>query len=200
MISSLRGEVAHIGSDSLVLDVHGVGYHVLATPQTLGELRLGQDVQISTSLVIREDSMTLFGFLGTDERDMYETLQTVSGVGPKLALALLAVHSPDELRRAVADEDVKALQLVSGVGPKSAKRLVLELQGKLGAPSPAAAPSRGRTDPAQSDVLTALVGLGWQQKVAADALARVVEQAPDDADTAALLRATLAELGGKTSG
>lgn len=198
MIASLHGEVAHIGLDSLILEVGGVGYRILATPQTLAGLRHGQAARLATSLVVREDSLTLFGFLDAEERDMYELLQTVSGVGPKLALAMLAVHAPDDLRRAVEAEDVKTLQLVPGVGPKSAKRLVLELHGKLGAPqgpAPAAAPA-----PARTEVLEALVGLGWNQKVAERALEKVAAGDSAPADSAELLRAALVSLGGKDRG
>lgn len=200
MIASLRGEVAHIGLDSLMLDVHGVGYRVFTTPTILASLRHGQTATLATSLVVREDSLTIFGFTDADERDVYETLQTVSGVGPKLALAMLAVHTPDDLRRAVDGEDLKMLQLVPGVGPKSAKRLVLELQGKLGA-APGEAPVAAAGEvPARTDVLDALVGLGWNLKAAEGALDVVIAEPDAPAETAALLRATLVVLGGKNRG
>lgn len=197
MIASLQGEVTHIGLDSLVLAVNGVGYRVFATPATLTGVTHGSTQSLATSLVVREDSLTLFGFLTHSERDMYESLQTVSGVGPKLALAMLAVLEPDEIRRAVEAEDLPSLQRVPGVGPKSAKRLVLELQGKLGAPQEsvtATAPSPGVNE----EVLDALVGLGWNLRVAQKALETVAAESPNlPATPAALLRATLLNLGGK---
>lgn len=200
MIASLRGKVAHIGLDSVVLDVQGVGYRVFATPETLATLRLEAGADLATSLVVREDAMTLYGFASTDERDTFETLQTVSGVGPKLALAMLAVHTPEELRRAVDGEDLKMLQRVPGVGPKSAKRLVLELTGKLGAPlSPApAAPSGGGE--VGGDVLEALIGLGWNGKAAKSAVDGVLARPNPPAASAEILRQALLELGGKNRG
>lgn len=200
MISLLAGEVASVGLGSLVVEVHGVGYRVFATPETLASLRRGESVRLSTTLVVREDALTLYGFRDDDERDMFEILQTVSGVGPKLALAMLAVHDPDDLRHAVEAEDHKSLQRVPGVGPKSAKRLVLELQGKLGpAHEPAAATPASDTG-ARQDVLEALVGLGWSLKVAETALDTVQAAAQPPTASAELLRATLVELGGKQRG
>ena len=200
MIASLRGEVAHIGLDSLVLDVHGVGYRVFTTPATLASVRHGETAALATSLVVREDSLTIFGFSDVDERDVYETLQTVSGVGPKLALAMLAVHTPDDLRRAVDGEDLKLLQLVHGVGPKSAKRLVLELQGKLGSATGEPPVVAADQPPARGDVLDALIGLGWNLKAAEAAVDGVLSDPGAPTETAALLRATLVVLGGKNRG
>lgn len=202
MIATLRGEVAHIGLDSLVLEVQGVGYLVFATPATLADVRLGQEALLSTTLVVREDSLTIFGFLSSDERDMYEALQTVSGVGPKLALAMLAVHSPDELRRAVESEDLPALQKVPGVGPKSAKRLVLELHGKLGAVIKPSVTDTRPTPPTgtRDDVIKALVGLGWSEKVAEKGVAETVASSSQELESSQLLRATLLVLGGKKHG
>lgn len=200
MISSLRGEVAHIGLDSVVLEVQGVGYRVFTTPNTLASLRHGSAATLATSLVVREDSLTLFGFHDEDERDTYETLQTVSGVGPKLALAMLAVHAPEDLRRAVEADDLKALQLVPGVGPKSAKRLVLELQGKLGAPVTQPEAAARPDSPARADVLDALMGLGWNLKTAETAVDGVLAGENPPSEAASLLRAALVELGGKNRG
>jgi len=200
MIASLRGNVAHIGLDSVVLDVQGVGYRVFATPETLATLHHDGAAALATSLVVREDAMTLYGFASTDERDTFETLQTVSGVGPKLALAMLAVHTPEELRRAVDGEDLKMLQRVPGVGPKSAKRLVLELSGKLGAPlslAPAASSGGGEV---RGDVLEALIGLGWNGKAAEGAVDAVLARPDAPAASAEILRAALLELGGKNRG
>ncbi|HLR57146.1 MAG TPA: Holliday junction branch migration protein RuvA [Beutenbergiaceae bacterium] len=200
MIALLRGKVAHLGLDSLILEVGGIGYRVFTTPAALAELRHGMDVELATSLVVREDSLTLFGFPSAEERDTYETLQTVSGVGPKLALAMLAVHSPEDLRRAVEAEDLKTLQRVPGVGPKSAKRLALELGGKLGAPTPEPESTAPTPSAARGDVLDALVGLGWNLKVAEGALDAVLAAPQAPTDSAPLLRAVLVELGGKNRG
>lgn len=206
MIASLTGTVTHVTLERAVLDVGGVGYLVHATPGTLAGLRVGERAQLHTTLVVREDSMTVFGFAEADEREVFETAQSVSGVGPRIALAMLAVLTPDALRRAVASEDLAALRRIPGVGPKSAQRLVLELSGKLGAPTSDAAgaavpdaPPVAAGDPARDQVVEALVGLGWAAKVAQDAVDRVLADAGDDGpvDVAATLRAALRSLGGR---
>ena len=138
MIASVTGAVQAVRLDAAVVEVGGVGMLVQATPATLAGLRAGQQATLHTSLVVREDSLTLYGFTDADEREVFEVLQTVSGVGPRLALAMLAVHSPDGLRRAVADEDYATLQRVPGIGRKGAQRIVLELGDRLGVPAPAA--------------------------------------------------------------
>lgn len=200
MIASIRGRVAAVRLDAAVVEVGGVGMLVQATPTTLASLRHGADAELATSLVVREDALTLYGFTDPEERDVFETLQTVSGVGPRLALAMLAVHTPDALRRAVATEDLAALQRVPGIGKKSAQRIVLELGDRLGAPAPTAdrpAAPRAAADQ-RSQVVEALVGLGWQAKAAEDAVGRVV---PDGTvvtadDVADVLRDALRSLGG----
>ena len=213
MIAHLTGTVAGIRLDSAVLDVHGVGYLVHATPATLGTLRHGGTVTLFTSLVVREDAMTVFGFADDDERAVFETVQSVSGVGPRLALAMLAVHSPEALRAAVAGEDLKALERVPGIGRKSAQRIVLELSGKLGAPvgtgaAGVAGPGTGGADARRDEVVAALVGLGWTQKVAEEAVDTVTADAAGaDGDAAAAgtpaeqvastLRSALRLLGGR---
>ncbi|WP_062464562.1 Holliday junction branch migration protein RuvA [Demequina soli] len=193
MIAQLTGTVAHAGATSLVLDVQGVGYRVLSTPATLGELRAGLDATLHTQLVVREDSMTLFGFLTSGERDTFEQLQGVQGVGAKLALAMLAVHSPEALAHAVAAGDQKALTKVPGIGPKVAARLLLELGGRLvlpeDAPGAPAADSRG-------EVVEALVGLGYPAKNAQAAVDAVAPDPIEPSATAATLRAALKHLGG----
>lgn len=198
MIALVRGEVAAIGLDHAVVVVGGVGMRVHATPGTLALLRHGAQAELHTSLVVREDSLTLFGFEGSDARDTFEILQTVSGVGPRLALAMLAVHTPDDLRRAVASEDLKALERVPGIGRKGASRIVLELGDRLGSPlgTAPAAPTQGETTAQHEDVVEALGGLGWNPRAASDAVASVIasgEVSPGDA--AAVLRAALRELG-----
>lgn len=201
MIAFVAGEVESVGLDRAVVRVGGVGMLVHATPTTLAGLGPGQPARLATSLVVREDSLTLFGFADDDERGVFETLQTVSGVGPRLALAMLAVHTPDALRRAVAGEDLAALQRVPGVGRKGAQRIVLEIGDKLGAPhgdGPAVpAPTPGRQMP---DVADALVSLGWSEKVAADTVAAVLAADGAPTDVAAVLRAALQRLGGRARG
>lgn len=205
MIASLTGTVAHVGLDRAVVDVGGVGYLVHATPTTLATLRVGETAGVATSMVVREDSMTLYGFGDPDERDVFEVVQTVSGVGPRLALAMLAVHTPDALRRAVAGEDLAALTRVPGIGRKGAQRIVLELGDRLGPPSGALA-GTGSVEPAASvgdhseRVVEALAGLGWPAKQADDAVAKVLADAGTDAiaadEVATTLRAALRLLGG----
>lgn len=198
MIASLTGTVTAVRLDSVVLDVGGVGMAVQATPATLAGLRVGATARLATTLVVREDSLTLFGFADDDERAVFETLQTVSGIGPRLALAMLAVHPPDGLRRAVATEDLAALQRVPGIGRKGAQRLVLELADRLGAPTDvvgAAAPGRGVADH-RPEVVEALVGLGWSARAAQDAIDAVAPEPVAAAGVGDVLRAALRTLGG----
>jgi Holliday junction DNA helicase RuvA len=201
VIASVRGTVQAVRLDGAVVEVGGVGLLVHATPTTLGALRVGADATLATSLVVREDSLTLFGFADADERSVFEAVQTVSGVGPRLALAMLAVLSPDALRRAVAGEDLAALKRVPGIGHKGAQRIVLELAGKLGSPSEIAGATPVQTaarGDRRGEVVDALVGLGWNAKAADDAVSGVVDDdAPplSDADVAGVLRAALRALG-----
>ena len=199
MIATLRGRVGAVNLDSAVIEVGGVGILVQAAPGTLAQLTVGHEATLSTSLVVREDSLTLFGFLTEDERSTFELVQTVSGIGPRLALAMLAVHEPDGLRRAVADEDLVALTRVPGIGRKGAQRLVLELKDRLGPPGRAAdlAPMPRRAAEGRPQVRDALVGLGWSAKAADDALDQVLADAgdPPPTDVAGLLRAALRLLG-----
>ena len=135
MIAFVSGEVAALTLSSAVLQVGGVGLELHCTPNTLATLRVGERATLPTSMVVREESLTLFGFVDDDEKSVFELLQTASGVGPKLAQAMLAVHSPDELRRAVTSEDVKALTTVPGIGQKGAQRIILELKDRIGVPT-----------------------------------------------------------------
>ena len=144
MIASVSGVVQQVRLDAAVISVGGVGLLVQASPRTLAGLREGQQTLLATSLVVREDSLTLFGFADDDERATFEALQSVSGIGPRLALSLLAVHEPEALRRAIATDDLAALRKVPGVGLKSAQRMVLELKGKLGLPGAPGATPDGR--------------------------------------------------------
>lgn len=202
MIASVRGTVLAVRLDSAVVEVGGVGMLVQATPATLAGLRLGHTAELATTLVVREDSMTLYGFADTDEREAFEVLQTVSGVGPRLALAMLAVHTPDGLRRAVATEDLAALKRVPGIGHKGAQRIVLELADRLGpASSPAddGAPPHFPGPDRRGEVVAALEGLGWNTKAAEDAVTTVLADAGggsvDAQDVAAVLRGALRLLG-----
>src|SRR5579862_8496874 len=132
MIAHLDGTVRGLAPDGAVIEVGGVGLLVQCTPGTLAGLRMGERAKVATSLTVREDALTLYGFASEDERNVFELLQTASGVGPRLALAMLAVHDPDALRRAVSTEDLTTLMLVPGIGKKGAQRIVLELAGRLG--------------------------------------------------------------------
>ncbi|MBC3761927.1 Holliday junction branch migration protein RuvA [Quadrisphaera oryzae] len=192
MIASVRGTVLSLRLDGVVVEVGGVGMLVHTTPRALADLRRGSEALLHTSLVVREDSLTLFGFAEADEREVFEVLQSVTGVGPRLALAVLAVHSPEELRVAVASQDLVALKRVPGIGQKGAQRMVLDLADRIGAPSgevpapragraaPVAAPAAAK--PAPSPVVEALVGFGFSAKQAEDAVAAVTA---DDAEGAA---------------
>jgi holliday junction DNA helicase RuvA len=198
VIASVRGRVLAVRLDSAVIEVGGVGLLVQATPGTLAELRPGAEAELATSLVVREDALTLFGFADADERDVFEIVQTVSGIGPRLALAMLAVHTPDGLRTAVAGGDLTALMKVPGIGRKGAQRIVLELTDRLGAPSAAVASAPAAESGGNSGrdrVVEALVGLGWSAKQAADAVEAVYEDGEPRADVAGTLRAALRHLG-----
>ena len=202
MIAFVHGTVADVTLGSAVLEVGGVGLELVCTPNTLATLRIGTPARLPTSMVVREESLTLFGFLDDDEKAIFELLQTASGVGPKLAQAMLAVHTPDELRRAVASEDVKTLTTVPGIGQKGAQRIILELKDRIGVPlssGPARhAPVVAAQDAWRAQVHAGLVGLGWSAKEAD----RAVETVAPDADTvdaaapdvAGLLRAALRTL------
>jgi holliday junction DNA helicase RuvA len=201
VIASVRGRVLDVRLDAAVVEVGGVGLLVQATPAVLAELRPGREAVLHTSMVVREESLTLFGFTEADHRDVFETLQTVSGIGPRLALAMLAVHDPDGLRSAVATEDLTALQRVPGIGRKGAQRLVLELGDRLGPPAgaaPAAVPAQ-RSEAGHDRVVEALVGLGWNPGQAQSAVAAVTADGdgagPPRGDVPAVLRAALRHLG-----
>jgi Holliday junction DNA helicase RuvA len=199
VISSLAGTVRSVSLDSAIVAVGGVGMRVLATPATLAGLRAGSTAELATSLVVREDALTLFGFADDAERDVFELLQTVTGIGPRLALAMLAVHTPDQLRTAVATEDLTALMRVPGIGRKGAQRIVLEIGDRLGPATPdlgEATAIGGAGAGSAPDVVEALVGLGWSVRNAEQAVAAAVEQGQDPGDTATLLRTALRALGG----
>ena len=193
MIAAVRGEVLEIGLDHAVVEVGGAGLAVHATPATLARLRRGEQARLSTSLVVREDSLTLFGFTDSDERELFTLLQTVTGVGPRLALATLAVLDPDALRRALADGDATALTRVPGIGRKGAERMVLELRDKVVAPAPVPS-TPAAAGGLRAQVVEALLGLGFPAKPAEQAVDAVLaENGGTDASTA--LRAALSRLG-----
>jgi Holliday junction DNA helicase RuvA len=179
VIAFVRGTVASVGLSSAVLEVGGVGLELHCTPNTLADLRRGAEATLPTSMVVREDSLTLFGFADEDEKQMFELVQTASGVGPKLAQAMLAVHSPETIRRAVASDDVKTLTAVPGIGQKGAQRIILELRDRIGMPGSGAERTAGRAAPDlwQSQVHGGLVGLGWSGKEADKAVAAVTGEA-----------------------
>jgi holliday junction DNA helicase RuvA len=175
VIAFVRGTVAAVGLTSAVLEVGGVGIELHCTPNTLADLRRGAEATLPTSMVVREDSLTIFGFADEDEKQMFELVQTASGVGPKLAQAMLAVHSPETIRRAVASDDVKTLTSVPGIGQKGAQRIILELRDRIGTPGSGAERIAGTTPPDQwqSQVHGGLVGLGWSGKEADKAITAV---------------------------
>ena len=182
MIAFVSGPVAAVAPDSAVIEVGGVGMAVQCTPDTLSVLRTGEHARLATSLVVREDSLTLYGFADDDERQVFELLQTASGVGPRLAQAMLAVHRPDALRTAVATGDEKALTAVPGIGKKGAQKLLLELKDRLGEPLNTGRPLPGRPaaagpPPWSEQLHEALVGLGYAAREAEDAVEAVRPQA-----------------------
>ncbi|MGH3942933.1 MAG: Holliday junction branch migration protein RuvA [Pseudonocardiaceae bacterium] len=200
MITSVRGEVLSVGLDHAVVEVGGVGLAVHAVPATLATLRRGEQARLATSLVVREDSLTLYGFADGAARELFVLLQTVSGVGPRLALAMLAVLEPDALRTALSGGDLTMLTRVPGIGRKGAERLVVELRDKVGAPLPtAAAPIAGGAGVVRTQVAEALVGLGFAARQAEQAVDAVLAdsegEATDTHDTSEVLRGALTRLG-----
>lgn len=209
MIASVSGRVAAVSPDGAVVEVGGIGLAVQCTPGTIARLQVGENARLATSLVVREDSLTLYGFADDDERQLFELLQTANGVGPRLAQAILAIHPPREIRRAVTMGDLKALQQVPGIGKKGAERLVLELRDRLGAtsvdtsldaPGPGL-PSVTPVAPWRDQLVTALVGLGWtvrEAEGAIDKLGPVAEEqiaGTGKVEVAVLLRQALQLLG-----
>jgi Holliday junction DNA helicase RuvA len=196
VIAFVRGEVAALTLTSAVLEVGGVGLELMCTPGTLATLRVGSTAMLPTSMVVREDSLTVFGFLDDDEKQIFELVQTASGVGPKVAQAMVAVLSPDDLRAAVAGEDVKTLTRVPGIGQKGAQRIILELKDRIGAPTGARLAGQRATPgaPWRDQVHQGLVGLGWSAKEAEQAVELVAPDAGASPDVPSLLRAALRAL------
>ena len=202
MISFVRGRVTAARPGEVVVDVGGIGLALQCTPSTAAALRIGDEAQLPASLIVREESLTLFGFADEDERHIFELLQTASGIGPRLAQAMIAVHSPDDLRRAVATEDLVALTRVPGIGKKGAQRIVVELAGKLGPPvghigTTVANEMATRQHGWQGQVHAALLGLGWSGReadAAVDEVTPLVGDGVDAADVSTLLKAALRTL------
>jgi Holliday junction DNA helicase RuvA len=212
MIASVSGRVAAVSPDGAVVEVGGIGLAVQCTPGTIARLQVGEAARLSTSLVVREDSLTLYGFADDDERQLFELLQTANGVGPRLAQAVLAIHPPREVRRAVSMADVKSLMQVPGIGKKGAEKMIIELRARLGVTgtdtsldtSAAADGGFGGTTPVapwRDQLTSALVGLGWSVREADTALGRLAPVAEEQlaaggqVDVAVLLRQALRMLG-----
>jgi Holliday junction DNA helicase RuvA len=210
LIASVNGRVAAVSPDGAVVEVGGIGLAVQCTPGTIARLQVGESARLSTSLVVREDSLTLYGFADDDERSLFELLQTANGVGPRLAQAVLAIHPPREVRRAVSMADVKALMQVPGIGKKGAERLILELRDRLGSTTTDTSldgaiapglPSVTPVAPWRDQLTSALVGLGWSVKEADGAVAQLAPTADEQiaatggVEVAVLLRQALQLLG-----
>jgi Holliday junction DNA helicase RuvA len=205
MIAFVEGEVAALTAETAVIMVGGVGLLVNCAPNVLAELTVGVKARLATSLIVREDSLTLYGFLEDDERVVFQLVQSASGVGPRVAQAMLATHSPNILRTIFATQDVKALTLVPGIGPKGAQKILIELKGKLGAPvglAAGAAANQGGAglSPWRGQLLEALTGLGWTARDAENALSEVeplaaeAQAAGQSPQLPVLLRAALRSL------
>jgi Holliday junction DNA helicase RuvA len=201
VIAQLTGLVAQIGPTSAVIEVGGLGVQAVCSPSTVAGLRLGQQATLATSLIVREDSLTLYGFASTDEREFFELLLTATGVGPKLAQAALAVLSPDELRNAIATENLVQLCKVPGVGRKGAQRIVIELKDKINAVGHAdpPAPALESSTAWRAQVTQGLQGLGWSARDAESAYGEVEYLAREDpqVNVAVLMRAALKSLARK---
>lgn len=200
MIAHLRGTVSALGPTSVVLDLAGFGVRAWVTPSTASALRLGEPAELHTSMVVREDSMTLYAFATADERDCFELAMSASGIGPKIALAMMSVLSPDDFRAAVLADDHKTLTRTPGLGPKGAQKLILELKDKVNAlgltaaSGPAAAATATATAPWREQVSQGLQGLGWSAKDADLACDRISELAETETNIAVLMRAALQSL------
>ncbi|WOH17017.1 Holliday junction branch migration protein RuvA [Paenarthrobacter sp. GOM3] len=200
MISFLRGTVAHVGLSTAVIDLNGAGMSVFATPQTLSHLKVGTEAKLFTSMIVREDSLTLFGFADDDEREVFDVLLSVSGVGPRLALAVLAVHEPEAIRVAAHTGDGKTFTKVPGIGPKVAGRIVLELAGKLvpHGTGTSAQPQASIKAEWKPQVVAAMTSLGWSEKDATGSIDKAMADSPElveAGNVAQILRATLRWLG-----
>lgn len=197
MISSIRGQVLEIRPDSLVIAVGGVGMMVMCAPDTISQARVDKEITLFTSLIVREDSLTLFGFANSQDREMFEVVQGVSGFGPKLAFTILSALPAQELRTAIGNEDLARLKQTPGVGAKGAQRLVLELKDRIGTPSRSGVNVSGKSALWQTQVEQGLLGLGWSAREAQQAISAVIEEGVDDPNaTSDLLRRALQILAG----
>jgi Holliday junction DNA helicase RuvA len=198
VIASLNGTVFSLTQQQLVMDVSGVGYQVFITPQTSATLRVGEVARLHTALIVREDSFTLFGFSNQEELEMFDLLRSVTGVGPKSALGILAALSADQIRAAVQSEDDAAFRSVSGIGPKTAKLITVTLAGKLSGIA-AVGVSKGVNSQTfkvdLASVSLALQGLGWPERSATQAVRDAAGSLGSAASADGLLRAALAALG-----
>lgn len=190
MISVISGKVLEARVDGLVINLGGLGLFVLCTPDLIAKSKVGEEIMVQTSLVVREDSLTLFGFETAASRELFELVQSVSGFGPKLAFTILASMSADEFRNAIASEDLARLKQTPGVGAKGAQRLILELKDRVGNVTGSKVNKAGQSN-WQSQVEQGLVGLGWSTKEAAKAVAAVAEDVARDESLATKNVATL---------
>ena len=193
MISRVLGTVAQVGVDDVVVVYGGLGCKVFIVPPLASELHKGDEIELYTHLIVREDALTLYGFKTEEERKVFEILMSVTGIGPRIGLAALSVFSPNDLRRAVADQDTATLSRIPGVGKKVASRMLVELGDKLGLPAQlpeASAPSAGVVE---AEVKAALIGLGWNETKAESVLSELGGNGLNASD---LLRAALMKLGG----
>ncbi|WP_350268868.1 Holliday junction branch migration protein RuvA [Brevibacterium sp. CBA3109] len=197
VISFLSGTVHRIAADHLVILTYGVGRRVNVTPDTLSGTRHGADIELVTTLVVREDSMTLFGFGTEDENHTFEVLLSISGIGPRLAMAILSVMGPGELAAAISNQDANALTRVPGIGKKGASRIILELENKLPKLAPSEQGPQLSFGGVNQQVVDALVGLGWKEAQAADVVQEVVNDLGQNAGTSVLLKAALKVLGAR---
>lgn len=204
MISTLRGVLLSLSAQSVVVDVHGVGMKVFVPGRTSTVMRAGEEVTLHTTLIVREDDLSLYGFSAAEERDTFDLLCSVNGVGPKSALGVLNEMSVDDIAHAVASDNDQAFKTVTGIGPKTAKLITLSLQGKIAAQGPSA--PKGSVDNRiavadYSAIVQALVGLGWSERVAKKGVAEMIDQLPEGADASvpALVKRALQLLGPQTS-
>lgn len=201
MISSLRGTVLSALGTTVVIEIGGIGLSVQVTPVHALSLRVGTEASIRTTLIVREDDLSLYGFAEADELSLFDLLRGVTGVGPKSAMGVLAVLSPDEIARAVSTEDDTAFRKVSGIGPKTAKLIVLSLAGKLSDITLRRAATTPRRSSVSENVTVALVGLGWPERVAIQAVDDALSAASESEReiVPAVLRLALAQLGPRST-
>jgi holliday junction DNA helicase RuvA len=197
MISSVRGNVLAIAGPAVIIEVGGVGLAIQVTPGHALSLRVGSEASLRTALIVREDDLSLYGFVDADELTVFDALRGVTGVGPKSAMGVLAAMSPGEIAQAISREDDAAFRKVSGIGPKTAKLIVVSLAGKLAIAPTSFAPARTSTQNVEQSVLVALVGLGWNERAAGQAVDEAVAgaTAAERESVPTLLRLALTRLG-----